>query len=137
VLDRPFPLSDLPEPPLEDAREDTAMTEAAMAILEANGRDAYAQALAALREDTREWWESKLENDERYKADAESLLGFLLVRGLQKVRRTWNCAPTFVCRPWGESFDPDGMDRLMQLDERLVRQYEKLAGMLGRLQKSR
>lgn len=125
-------------PALEDAREDTAMTEAAVAILEANGRDAYAQALAALREDTREWWESELEDDERYKADAESLLGFLLVRGLQKVRRIeadMELRPHIRLQAWGESLDPDRMDRLMQLDERLLRQYEKLLGMLGRLQK--
>jgi len=35
---------------------------------------------------------------------------------------------------WGESLDPTYMDRLMQLDERLTRQYEKLLGMLERIQ---
>ena len=37
------------------------MTEAAIAVLEASGPDANAKAVAALRDDTREWWESKLE----------------------------------------------------------------------------
>jgi hypothetical protein len=35
---------------------------------------------------------------------------------------------------WGESLDPNYMDRLMQLDERLTRQYEKLLVMLERIQ---
>jgi hypothetical protein len=35
---------------------------------------------------------------------------------------------------WGESTDPDRMDRLMQLDERLTRQYEKVLGILIKLQ---
>jgi hypothetical protein len=37
---------------------------------------------------------------------------------------------------WGESLDPNRMDRLMQLDERLTRQYEKLLGMLDRARDS-
>ena len=40
--------------------------------------------------------------------------------------------PAVRLQAWGESLDPDRMDRLMQLDERLTRQYEKLLGMLER-----
>ena len=40
--------------------------------------------------------------------------------------------PLVRLQAWGESLDPDRMDRLMQLDERLTRQYEKLLSMLER-----
>ena len=33
---------------------------------------------------------------------------------------------------WGESLDPDRTDKLLVLDERLTRLYEKLLGMLER-----
>jgi hypothetical protein len=125
---------------LEAARADTVMTETAIAILEANGPDAYAQALAALREDTREWWENELEEDERYKPEAESLIGFLLVKARPNVKRTeadMALRPYIRIQAWGESLDPQRMDRLMQLDERLTRQYEKLLGMLERTRRMR
>jgi hypothetical protein len=125
---------------LEEARADTAMTQAAISILDANGPDAYAQALAALRDDTREWWETEMEEDERYKPEAESLLGFLLVKGRPNVERTeadMALRPHIRLQAWGESLDPQRMDRLMLLDERLVRQYEKLIGMLERARRSK
>lgn len=127
-------------PALEDACEDTSMTEVAISVLEANEPDVYVQALAALREDTREWWESELEEDERYKPDAESLLGFLLVKARPKVKRIeadMALRPHIRLQAWGESLDPDRMDRLMQLDERLTRQYEKSLGMLVKMQAAR
>lgn len=122
-----------------DASEDTTMTDAAIALLEANGPDAYAQAMVALRDDTREWWENEMEEDERYKPEAESLLGFLLVHARPKVQRIeadMALRPHIRLQAWGESLDPQRMDRLMQLDERLTRQYEKLLGMLERVRRS-
>ena len=115
------------------------MTEAAIAVVEANGPDAYAQALAALRDDTREWWENEMEEDERYKPEAESLLGVLLVHARPKVKRIeadMALRPQVRLQAWGESLDPNRMDRLMQLDERLTRQFEKLLGMLERARRS-
>ena len=41
--------------------------------------------------------------------------------------------PHVRLQAWGESLDPHRMDRLMLLDERLVRQYEKLLGMLTKV----
>jgi len=43
-----------------DLQEDSAMTEAARQILASPSSSAYARALAALREDTREWWDRQL-----------------------------------------------------------------------------
>jgi hypothetical protein len=95
--------------------------------------------MAALRDDTREWWENEMEEDERYKPEVESLLGFLLVRGRPKVKRIeadMALRPHVRLQAWGESLDPHRMDRLMQLDERLTRQYEKLFGMLERARRN-
>ena len=45
--------------------------------------------------------------------------------------------PLVRLQAWGESLDPDRMDRLMQLDQRLTRRYEKLMGMLERAARSK
>lgn len=44
--------------PVADDVADTAKTKAAIAVLEVGGPDAYAPALAAPRDERREWWES-------------------------------------------------------------------------------
>src|SRR5919202_1736777 len=63
---------------LEEAE---ARTRDAMAVLEAGRAEAYEQALMALQEDTRDWWQDVLrgevEGDEPYTASPESLLRFL------------------------------------------------------------
>jgi hypothetical protein len=67
---------------LADLEEDTAMTRRALDLLGAGKADAYDAALAALREDTRHWWEEVLargpgeleEVQEPYTADAAGLL---------------------------------------------------------------
>lgn len=79
--------------------------------------------------------ESELEEDERYKPEADSLLGFLLVKARPNVQRTeadMALRPHIRVQAWGESLDPQRMDRLFVLDERLTRQYEKLLRMLER-----
>jgi hypothetical protein len=61
------------------------MTEEALRILASPSPSAYSRALAALREDTRDWWQDQLswapedydEEQKPYRADAESLKRFL------------------------------------------------------------
>ena len=72
---------------IREMKDDEAMTERALNLLESKRNDAYEAALDALREDTRQWWESMLdpdmvqldedEGDASYAADVESLHGFL------------------------------------------------------------
>lgn len=113
--------------------------ETAESLLEADGTDCYAQALACLPEETAEWFLETCETEEKYNEDRESLLRFLSIEVLpffSKHRAGAQAGPTVRLQAWGESLDPHRMDRLMQLDERLTRQYEKLLGMLERVRRS-
>jgi hypothetical protein len=73
------------EQDLADLEADQTKTENAMSLLRTPSPTAYARALAALREDTRAWWENQLswerddynEDQTPYRADAESLRRFL------------------------------------------------------------
>lgn len=112
--------------------------ETAETLLEANAEDCYAQALASLPEETAEWFLETCETEEKYKEDAESLQRFLTIEVLPFFRKHLagaQAGPTVRLQAWGESLDPHRMDRLMQLDERLTRQYEKLLGMLARVRR--
>jgi hypothetical protein len=70
---------------LRDVKRDQAMTCKALNILAAGEPDAYARALAALREDTRSYWLECLEesssDDPTYKSTAEALQSW--------IRRHW------------------------------------------------
>src|ERR1700759_2415654 len=45
---------------LADLERDQNMTKEALRLLESRSPDTYSRALAALREDTRQWWEEQL-----------------------------------------------------------------------------
>ena len=75
----------------------------------------------------------------RASGNRESLLRFLSIEVLPFFRKHLagaQAGPTVRLQAWGESLDPHRMDRLMQLDERLTRQYEKLLGMFKRVRRS-
>lgn len=125
----------------EDAESEanwTAMVESAETaenLLEVNNEDSYAQALACLPEETAEWFLETCETEEKYEQNAESLHRFVIVEVLPFFRKHLAGAkggPAVRLQAWGESLDPHRMDRLMLLDERLTRQYDKLLGMLER-----
>lgn len=108
-------------------------------LLEANSKDCYAQALACLPEETAAWFLETCETEEKYNQDRESLLRFISAEVLPFFRKHLagaRAGPTVRLQAWGESLDPHRMDRLIQLDERLTRQYEKLLGMLERTRPS-
>lgn len=108
-------------------------------LLEANSKDCYAQALACLPEETADWFLETCETEEKYNQDRESLERFIGAEVLPFFRKHLagaQAGPTVRLQAWGESLDPHRMDRLMQLDERLTRQYEKLLGMLERARRN-
>ncbi len=134
---------------VDDANEDERFTCKGIAILEAGG--SYEKALAAVREDTRGWWEDILRDDlvnypngepdegESYvpsRPDAASLLRFLkddVLPVFEKTRSHAARRPAIRLQAWGESLDPFRADRILALDERLTRQFEKTLAMLLRL----
>jgi hypothetical protein len=124
-----------------DASDDEAHTAGALSILEAGRPDAYEQALAALRDDSRDFWMNNGTGDdpENYPPNAEGLAKFIrheLMPLLQQQKTEATMRQAVRVQAWGESLDPNYLDRLMQLDERLTRQYEKLLGMLDRARRS-
>ena len=120
-------------------REELDDLNKAISILEAGDtKAAIDAALACLREDTIEWWDTLKENDEDDVLDsAEGLHGFLVSKVLpevEKLIRGVDQRPEIRLHAWGESMDPIRLARLIALDTELDRQYERNLGMLLKLQ---
>ena len=133
---------------MADLEKDEAMTRRALDLLGAGNADAYDAALAALREDTRHWWENVLahdpdeleENQGPYTADAAGLLGFLEGEILPwyAMRRTELANRPLICaQAFGEALDPDRLERLGRYEVHLDRKLERMLTILIRLQNLR
>jgi hypothetical protein len=134
---------------VEDAAEDERLTRKGIAILESGG--SYEKALAAIRSDTRDWWDDILSDDMQTYPDGEpvegesyvpsrpdeaSLLRFLKTDVLPMIEKTRSQAerrPAIRLQAHGESLDPFRADRIFALEERLTRQFGKMLAMLIRL----
>lgn len=131
-----------------DLEEDQAMTEEALRILSTPSSSAYSRALAALRDDTQEWWEEQLgwdaddyeEGGMPYVADAESLRRFLGAEVLpwyEKRRRELEHRPLIRAQAFGEAVDPHRLERLARYEVHLDRKLERMLAMLFKLQELR
>ena len=129
---------------LADLEEDQAMTERALKTIRAGKPEAYGKALAALREDTRDWWQEKLtwepgdyeEGEEPYSADATGLLRFLeteVRRWYLTHRKELENRPLIRSQAFGESLDPNKLERLARYEVHLDRKLERTLAMLIRL----
>lgn len=143
------------EETLADVDADEAMTRRAIALLETGDPEAYAEALATLRGDTQDWWEDIVSDDEETHPDGQpvpgdayqphtrstaSLLRFLtedVLPFLARQRTEIARRPAIRLQVEGESLDPWRMDKILALDERLTRQFEKALAMLVRLKEMR
>ena len=128
-----------------DLDDDEGMTEKAVAMLDAGNKNAYENAIVALRADTREWWEDILsrnsedfdEDEEPLTADADGLHRFI-ERDLrpwyvQRRKELENC-PLIRAQAFGQSLDPDKLSRLARSAVHLDRKLERTLAMLLRLQ---
>jgi hypothetical protein len=106
------------------------------------------RALAALREDTREWWEEQLtwepddydEDQEPYRADAESLRRFLeseILPWYENRRRELDHRPLIRAQAFGEAVEPHRLERLARYEVHLDRKLERTLTMLLKLQEIR
>lgn len=118
-----------------------AAAEKAKAILAEQGADGFERAFGALPEGTQEWFEELVEEDEeRYPRNADGLQLFLTLEVFPYFRGSYQGAaagPAIRLQAWGESLDPERSERLLMLDERLMRQYEKALGMFLKLNQLR
>jgi hypothetical protein len=128
-----------------DLEEDEAMTSRAVDVLRDGKAKTYAEALSALREDTRNWWQEVLgwesddyEEDEKpYAANAADLFRFLeekVVPWYEGRRKELENRPLIRAQAFGEALDPDQMERLGRYEVHLDRKLERTLAMLIRLQ---
>jgi hypothetical protein len=132
------------EEELCDLRDDAAMTRRAVEILDSQRNDAYEAALAELRDDTRGWWADVLagdvaasdENEEPGTADVDGLRRFLenkVLPWFDKRREEIGRRPLLRDQAFGESLDPDKLERLGRYEVHLDRKLERMLSMLLRL----
>ena len=128
--------------------EDEGMTRRTLALLGSGRNDAYKAALAALREDTRQWWEERLARDaETLGGDGEPAIAD--GRGAAQVPRRRSAAvvrdppeglfnrPLIREQAFGEALDPDKLQKLARYEVHLDRKLERMLSMLLRLKELR
>jgi hypothetical protein len=125
-------------------QDDEEMTRGALDLLSSQRNDAYEAALAALREDTRDWWAEtlarepdELEEDEApATADAEGLRHFLEAEVLpwfETRKQDIANRPLIREQAFGESLDPNKLERLGRYEVHLDRKLERTLSMLLKL----
>ena len=128
-----------------DLDEDEAMTRNAVLILDAGKPKAYEQAVAALRAETREWWDDLLSRDpDDYQEDQKPATPDAdgLRRFIDRELRPWYAQrrmelenrPLIRAQAFGQSLDPDKLSRLARYEMHLDRKLERALAMLLRLQ---
>jgi hypothetical protein len=129
--------------------DDTSATVTrAMEMLDAGANDAFQSALGALPEETQEWWNESIEpkskaRDEdgrRYTADAASLLRFLqddVMPWLARYRVQLANRCLVREQAFGETMDPEKLERLGRYEVHLDRKLERMLAMLFRLKELR
>ena len=132
------------EDELRDLDEDEAITRRALDILESRRNDAYEVALADLREDTQGWWADALkltpdeldEDEEPFTADVAGLRRFLedkVLPWFADRREEISRRPLLRDQAFGESLDPDKLERLGRYEVHLDRKLERTLSILIRL----
>jgi hypothetical protein len=123
---------------------DEAMTRRSLNLLNSKRNDAYEAALAALREDTQQWWADVLardpdemeEGEEPASADADGLRRFLegeVLPWFEMRKKELANRPLIREQAFGEALDPDKLERLGRYEVHLDRKLERMLTMLLRL----
>ena len=119
----------------QNARHDLDATNKASAILRKGGDRSYDKALRALLPDSREWWESYVEEEE-YTADAEGLASFItahlspLCYQQEKESRHHDA---IVNQTIGEGLQAYKLEKLSRYETHLDRKFERTLAMLIKL----
>ena len=116
-------------------RDDLDATNKASAILRKGGDRAYDKALRALLADSREWWESFVE-DEEYSADAEGLTSFItehLAPFCHKLEKEARHHDAIKNQTVGEGLQAYKLLNLSRYETHLDRKFERTLAMLIKL----
>ena len=133
---------------IAEMEADEAMTRRALHLLGSMRNDAYEAALAALREDTQQWWADllardpdELEEDEvPATADAEGLRRFIegeVLPWFETRKKELANRPLIREQAFGEALDPDKLERLGRYEVHLDRKLERTLAMLLKLKELR
>jgi hypothetical protein len=135
------------EEDIADMDADEAMTRRAIKLLASKRNDAYEAALAALRDDTQQWWADLLargpdeleEGEEPATADAEGLRNFIEGKVLPwfEDRKELANRPLIREQAFGEALDVGKLESLGRYEVHLDRKLERMLTMLVRLQELR
>jgi hypothetical protein len=127
-----------------DMQDDEAKTRHALDLLTSRRNDAYEAALALLRSDTQAWWAEVLardsdelyDNQEPATADVDGLRRFLegdVLPWFETRKKELANRPLIREQAFGESLDPDKLERLGRYEVHLDRKFERMLAMLLRL----
>ncbi len=122
-----------------DAELDLAATRKAAAILDKGGATAYDKALRALRQDSRDWWQVQIDEEE-YPATLEGLAEFiresldpLCFRATLEARY----ALAIKAQALGEGLQAHRLEKLNRYETHLDRKFERTLAMLLKLKELR
>jgi hypothetical protein len=129
---------------IREMDEDEAMTRRALDLLGSRRNDRYEAALAALRQDTRDWWADMLardpdeldEGEEPATPDEDGLRRFLegtVMPWFDGRKKELANRPLIREQAFGEALDPDKLERLGRYEVHLDRKLERMLAMLLRL----
>jgi hypothetical protein len=136
------------EAEIAEVQEDETMTRLAIELLGSKRNDAYEAAVAALREDTQQWWAYELgrspdelgDDEEAFSRDPDGLRRFIeqkVLPCLETQRKELSNRPLIREQAFGESLDPDKLERLARYEVHLDRKLERSLTMLFRLKELR
>ena len=118
-----------------DAELDLAATQKAAAILRKGGPNAYTKALRALIQDSRDWWNEHVE-DEEHPATAEGLAEFIrdsLEPLCRRISREAQYTLAIKAQTLGEGLQAHRLEKLNRYETHLDRKFERTLAMLLKL----
>ena len=136
------------EKDIADIEENEAITRHALDLLGSGRDEAYEAALAALRDDTRQWWEDQVTGDtevldedkKRYPGDTAGLRDFLegeILPRLARRGKELSYRPLIREQALGEALDLGKLEQLGRYEIHLDRKLERMLTMLLRLKELR
>ena len=119
----------------QSAKHDIDATNKASAILRKGGDRAYDKALRALQADTRDWWQSYVD-DEDYTADATGLAAFIsehVIAFVYQQEKKSRHHDAIVNQTIGEGLQAHRLEQLSRYETHLDRKFERTLAMLIKL----
>jgi len=122
-----------------NAELDLAATRKAAAILRKGGANAYKRARQALIEESRDWWDCSVEEEE-YPATAEGLAEFIresLEPICYRMEKEARYQPAIKAQTLGEGLQVHRLEKLNRYETHLDRKFERTLAMLLKLKELR